>query len=128
MLLSYLLAYNNAFLGCYEESQEVPLLRTQGEIRTRYGNRPTLSPPLNHTWLVHSDSTDRPHHATGPGSKRMVSHRLSFFFLFPKVGELRPSSQVQHPFLPVFKFYWVTAVVPQVWSRDPWGGRGKEGS
>lgn len=26
MLLSYLLAYNNAFLGCYEESQEVPLL------------------------------------------------------------------------------------------------------
>lgn len=30
----------------------------------------------------------------------------------------RPSSQVQHPPLPMFKFSWVTAMVPKVWSGD----------
>lgn len=37
MLLTYLLAYNNAFLGFYEQSHEVSLLHTGREIRTRYG-------------------------------------------------------------------------------------------
>ena len=59
MLAAYLLTYNNAFLGP-EESHEVPLIHTQGEITAQYGNRLTQSPALNHTWLVPSDSREGP--------------------------------------------------------------------
>lgn len=62
----------------------MPLLHTKGEIRTPNGNRPNLSPALNHTWLVHSDSRVRSRDHSRKGKDGVASA----FFLLVSQGRL----------------------------------------
>lgn len=112
MLITYLLTYNNAFLAS-EGNREVPLFPTQGEIRSQYRNRPMLSPPLKHTWLVHS-TQERDLRAEGWCLAALPFPISQGRLTKPIIPSSAPSSAYVSVLLG-------TVVVPKVWSRDPSG-------
>lgn len=95
----YPLTNYNAFLGFYEGSHEVPSLHKQREMRAPNGNRPSVAPPLHQPWLGHSDSRDGPHNHSR--SERRVADLPPCFFPLPRRDPPRPTSQGQHPLLPM---------------------------